>query len=249
MITDIIAINYNTAKWFKNCIEKILLYTSNFRLIAIDNGSNEISSLKYFSELEEILNKKRIENQILKIEKNVGYGQAINKGIEYSKSDFFIVISADVEVCNEGWLKGLLETIQSDEQFGIVVPKYYLDKEKTLLGGTGFYMKNNKLWVRGWMEKDKGLYNKREEMDSLCGALMMIRRSAFDKVDGFSPEFYLYFEETDFIFKLRQKGYKAIYEPSVEVIHYWNKTPDLNKEKYYKESEEIFYKKWKNFLI
>jgi hypothetical protein len=48
---------------------------------------------------------------------------------------------------------------------------------------------------------------------------MMIRREAFDAVDGFDEQFFLYWEDADFCFRLKRAGWSVVYNPGERVTH------------------------------
>ena len=48
---------------------------------------------------------------------------------------------------------------------------------------------------------------------------MLVRRSAFEHVGGFDESFFLYAEESDFATRLRQAGWRILFEPAAEVVH------------------------------
>jgi GT2 family glycosyltransferase len=52
------------------------------------------------------------------------------------------------------------------------------------------------------------------------GCFMLLRRAAFDAVGGFSPQFFLYFEDFDLSIRLRQAGWEIAYLPSMVITHY-----------------------------
>ncbi len=51
------------------------------------------------------------------------------------------------------------------------------------------------------------------------GAAFLVRRSAFDQVGGFDEGFFFYAEESDLVARLRQAGWRILYEPSASVVH------------------------------
>jgi GT2 family glycosyltransferase len=57
------------------------------------------------------------------------------------------------------------------------------------------------------------------EVDWVSGACMMIRRDAFESVDGFDEHFFLYWEDADFCFRLKRAGWSVAYNPCVGVTH------------------------------
>jgi GT2 family glycosyltransferase len=57
-------------------------------------------------------------------------------------------------------------------------------------------------------------------VDWVMGAAMLIRRDALDDVGLFDEDFFIYFEEVDLCFRLRQSGWGVLYFPAVEVVHH-----------------------------
>jgi GT2 family glycosyltransferase len=65
-------------------------------------------------------------------------------------------------------------------------------------------------------------------VDYSSGAFLLIRRDLFEKLgrldDAFAP---VYYEETDFCMRLRQAGYRVIYDPRAVILHYEFATSSL----------------------
>jgi hypothetical protein len=243
-MVDIIVVNYNSSKYLIKFIESVQKYTNpdDYKIIVVDNGS-EKSEEQYLMQL--FYNNTKIK--LLFVGRNIGYGQAIQKAydvfIRNNNVDFFIFSNADVELIHENWLPRLLYVMSLKKyNAGIIAPKFIFPNG--ILAGTGFIGNIKNFKIRGWKVKDKGQFNKREIMFSLCGAFLLVRKKAFDEVNGFDPQFKMYFEETDLIIRMKQKGYNAVYEPAVTVIHHYNKSPNFEKTKLYKESLQLFCKKY-----
>jgi GT2 family glycosyltransferase len=62
-------------------------------------------------------------------------------------------------------------------------------------------------------------FNVLEEVDAVSGAAFAIRRSAFETLGGFDPDFFLYVEDTDLSIRARIAGWKCIYQPASVVYH------------------------------
>ena len=67
--------------------------------------------------------------------------------------------------------------------------------------------------------------------DWICGAAMMIRPAAFDRIGGFDENYFLYFEETDFCNRARQAGYATWYVPESRVMHIMGQSTKMTDEK------------------
>jgi N-acetylglucosaminyl-diphospho-decaprenol L-rhamnosyltransferase len=53
----------------------------------------------------------------------------------------------------------------------------------------------------------------------LSGSCLLVRRAAFDAVDGFDPSYFMYFEDVDLGERLGRAGWQSVYIPSAEVTH------------------------------
>jgi GT2 family glycosyltransferase len=51
------------------------------------------------------------------------------------------------------------------------------------------------------------------------GALLFIRRAAFEDVGPFDEQFFMYWEETDWLERARAKGWQLVYTPVVGAVH------------------------------
>jgi N-acetylglucosaminyl-diphospho-decaprenol L-rhamnosyltransferase len=53
----------------------------------------------------------------------------------------------------------------------------------------------------------------------LSGSCLLMRREAFDSVDGFDPRYFMYFEDVDLGDRLGRAGWQNVYVPTAEVVH------------------------------
>ncbi|HOH74645.1 MAG TPA: hypothetical protein PKW38_02580, partial [Paludibacteraceae bacterium] len=79
----------------------------------------------------------------------------------------------------------------------------------------------------------------------VTGADMMIKRSVLDKTGGFSDDFFMYFEETELSFRIKNQGYKIMSIPQAKIIHLESQTFSCNeiKQRYYVESWHTYFRK------
>ena len=62
--------------------------------------------------------------------------------------------------------------------------------------------------------------NKIQEVDVISGAFMMIRKTLFEKIGFFDERFFMFGEDIDLCYRIKELGYKIYYNPSTEIIHY-----------------------------
>ena len=90
-----------------------------------------------------------------------------------------------------------------------------------------------------------------QDMSAVTAACMMMKRSAFDKVGGFTEELAVAFNDVDLCLKIREKGYLNIFTPFAELYHYESKTRGMEegeKLRRYERECAHFRDKWKEQL-
>jgi GT2 family glycosyltransferase len=76
-------------------------------------------------------------------------------------------------------------------------------------------------------ERDDPGFNVPRELQGSASACILVRRSVLDEVGGFDEIFNpVQFEDLDLEYRMRERGYRVMYEPSVEMYHFENVTTD-----------------------
>ncbi len=87
----------------------------------------------------------------------------------------------------------------------------------------------------------------RQDVDWLVGAALMVRREALLQVGGFDEGFFMYSEEMDLCRRLRQQGYRVVYEPEALVVHHEARSSDQVRgwrHLAFNRSKVYYYRKW-----
>lgn len=94
-------------------------------------------------------------------------------------------------------------------------------------------------------EKEQG-YTEPIEVDSVISACMMVRRKAIEEVGLLDEDYFLFFEETDWCYRMKKAGWKIYHVPQAQVFHFQGKSVEKEKERakveYYR-SRYLFFKK------
>lgn len=204
----------------KNCVDGILNNTDyeNFELIIVDNDSVEQSTFKYF---ERIKSDKRVT--ILNIKGEFNYAKLNNLAVNISKGDYIVFMNNDLEIINNYWLKEILKSFLEDN-IGIVGAKLYYRNNTIQHAGcvTGIYD------VAGHIHKhlgrnSPGYFAKlalNHNVSAVTGACLAIKKEIFEEVGGFDQEkLKVSYNDVDLCLKVRNKGYKVILNPDVELYH------------------------------
>lgn len=114
------------------------------------------------------------------------------------------------------------EVITWESSIPMVSPKirfYYAPDTIQYAGYTPFSPVTLRQHLIGYREKDSGQYDQARETFSIHGAAMMVPRSVVKEVGMMSELYFLYYEEHDWVERIKRAGYKIFYVPESLVFH------------------------------
>ncbi|MFA5793899.1 MAG: glycosyltransferase [Candidatus Brocadiia bacterium] len=238
---------WNKCEYTHKCLESLVENTDGapYEVIVVDNASEDETPQM----LAKIKNIKVIRN-----ETNLGFVGACNKGAELSKGKYILLLNNDTKV-TKGWLKAMTDLAQRDDKIGLVGTKLvYPDGRLQEAGGIIWNDPINIAWNYGRLDDPKKWeYNYVKEVDYCSGACLLVRKSVLKGEDLFDTYYApAYCEDTDLAFRVRQKGYKVMYQPKAEIIHFEGVTAGTDTaqgmKKYQVINTQKFYRKWQTVL-
>jgi GT2 family glycosyltransferase len=159
---------------------------------------------------------------------NEGFARACNRGAAMARAPFVLVLNSDARLEAQA-LARLLELARSQPRAGVVGPQLRnedgsfqgshaafptLWQETMVLTGAGRLIHGPAYPSRG-PEEERGA----QRVDWVGGACLLVRGQAFAAVGGFDEAYFMYAEETDLCYRLRQAGWEVWYEPAAVVVH------------------------------
>ncbi len=238
---------YNKFAYTYTCLKSILERSGDidYEVIVVDNASTD----------ETVMLHELVKNLvIIRNKENQGFVAACNAGAAAARGRYLLFLNNDTKV-KEGWLGAMVEAAKRERTVGLVGAKLiYPDGRLQEGGGIVWNDLANMAWNYGRnQDPDNFEYNYLKEADYCSGACILITKELFDKVGGLDTRYApAYYEDTDLAFTVREHGYKVVYQPRAEVVHFEGVTAGrkttIGIKKYQVINQEKFYEKWKGTL-
>ncbi|MFK7934935.1 MAG: glycosyltransferase family 2 protein, partial [Saprospiraceae bacterium] len=252
----LIFVHYFTPKLLETALLSVIADLENehyqYEIMVVNNGGD----------LNDLSDKIAFQNIVKWIHPltNTGYAGGVNLGISKSNADYFIISNPDVLFC-AGAIKALVEPLVKGQAVA-TGPQLFLDKKKQFklpplepFTATAILLRQlapyshifAKYWRKRWQRDTYQHWLATKPINSyqLSGAVMGIERGVWEELDGFDEKYPLYFEETDWLMRLKKSKQAALFIPNAEVIHFYNQSAAHEKRaaEWYRVSERRFFKK------
>lgn len=220
-----VVVSYNAAEHLGPCLDSLAAEGVE-RVVVVDNGSADRSADVAVA----------AGAVWLPTGTNLGYGRAANLGAAHlglrspGEDAHLLVCNPDI-VVGLGAVKAMVGCLEADPALGAIGPRL-LDADGSLYpsartfpdlidalghGLLGLLAPRNP-FTRRYRLLDWD-HAETSRVDWVSGACIMVRRRAWDAVGGFDPAFFMYLEDVDLCWRLREAGWVVGYEPAAEVTH------------------------------
>lgn len=220
-LVGIVILNYKNYSDSFACIESVLTinYDSYF-IVLVDNKSEDGSAEKLKRDFQ---NNDRIH--FLFLSKNNGYAAGNNRGVELAianGAEYICILNNDT-IVDCSFLCHMVKFMLMNKEYGIVSPLICDFKKNTLIQSAGAYI-NLRTGRQRFLLYNNSISNLKkgtvfDQPDYLGGACLLVRKDIFEKV-GYIPEYYfLFYEETDWCFHVRNKGIRLACVTDSRIYH------------------------------
>lgn len=184
---------------------------ASFEVILVDDGSSDetVDILDLVDGIDYLRN-----------ETAQGFIRSCNRGAEVARGHYLVMLNNDTEPTAH-WLDEMIFAFEQFADVGLVGSKLLYPDGKLQEAG-GIVWSNGNPWNYGrGANPHEPRFNYTRQADYLSGASIMLPKSLWHEIGGFSEEFCpAYFEDTDLAFKVRAAGYKTVYAPLSVVYHF-----------------------------
>ncbi len=233
---------YNGQKYLEKCLESIERCTlyHDYEIIIVDDASPKIIS--------KVIKKRFSRAKYFRNKRNNGFVKTVMRGAKEASGEVFIFLNMDTEIISSGWLYTLKETFSSNQKNGIVGGKLLFPDSGLIQFAGGI--------INPRENRPEHLYykapyyfpavNKMRTVDYITGAFFSIPRNLFWSMGGFSREYHSANEDVDLSLRVKQRGYRIIYNPNIILYHYETVTGISNV--YAFASNCTLHKRWSSYF-
>lgn len=226
MDLSIIIVNWNSKDYLQNCLASITAAPPDLshEIVVIDSGSFDGSADMVCRLFKQV--------RFVQSEKNLGFARANNEAFRHSRGRTLLFLNPDTEL-QERAIDILYRHLNTLPHAGIAGAKLLnSDRSVQLSCIRAFPTIANQVFesdlLRGLFPGSRlwgmrPLLSDVEEpcaVDAVSGACMMIKRTAFERINRFSTDYFMYSEDIDLCLKVRKAGLTAYYVPTAVVVHH-----------------------------
>jgi GT2 family glycosyltransferase len=225
---DIVIVNWNTGAQGAGAHASVVQHHEDLvaSVVVVDNASTD-DSLTQAAALKGLTFPLRVANNSV----NRGFAVACNQGAALGSSEFLLFLNPDTKVF-AGSLKSAwrflnargredvgITGIQLIDECGMVARSCGRFPTLRMLAAHIFAINRFKPFRHINMHMSEWAHDMTREVDHVIGAFFFVRRSLFSELGGFDERFFVYLEDLDFSFRLRQRGYKSFYLSEAQAFH------------------------------
>lgn len=223
---SIIIVNWNSKQFLRNCLSSVRTHCGgmDYETIVIDSGS--------FDGAAELVRDEFPEVRFIQSQENLGFARANNVAYRSARGEYICFLNPDTQLETRA-IERMHQFLASRPDAGAIgctllnddgtLQTSCIQSFPTLLNQAlsseflrGLFPRS-RLWGMAPLYGDMA---NPSEVEVISGACVMVRREAFDRIGGFSEEYFMYAEDVDLCYKLREAGYANFFLPSERVRHF-----------------------------
>ena len=224
----IVIVTRNREKLLKKCLDSLKgERNAGYELVVVDNASEDNTQkiLSKYKNVTRIINKN-----------NIGVAAARNKGAAKANGKYIIFLDDDTYLKKGVTFQKIIEYLDKNNKVALVGPRILYPSGKIQESARSFPTPLAVIWrgtflhklfpntsfYKNYILKDADLSHT-QVVDWVMGACQIIDKDIFIKVGKYSEKYFFGWEDIEFCYRLKRMGFKVIYFPYVEVIHYYQR--------------------------
>jgi N-acetylglucosaminyl-diphospho-decaprenol L-rhamnosyltransferase len=229
-VNDVAAVivSYNVRDLLLRCITS-LKADGVKQIVVVDNASHDGSADAVAAAEPDV--------ELVRLPRNLGFGSGANRGVARTSTPNVLIVNPDVLV-DPGSTEALLDVLEQEPDVAIVAPRIetpgrvlYPNARRfpDLVDAAGHAFLHF-LWPGNPFSRRYKMLDwdhaAAADVDWVAGTHLLVRRAAWDEVGGFDEAFFMYLEDVDLCWRLRERGWRTRYEPAARVEHAIGRSTD-----------------------
>ncbi len=226
VMVSVIIVNWNAREFLLSCLASLYAGACchSMEIVVVDNASTDGSVAA--------VNKKFPQVRLIQNSANLGFARANNLGTAASTGRYLCYVNSDVKVLTD-CISRLVDYGEQAPRVGMAGPR--------IVGGDGRLQRSCRGFPSLWNMLCRALaldtlfsgsrlftgyslvHWSQEELravDILSGCFWLVRRDALNQVGPLDEAFFMYGEDLDWCKRFWNRGWKVVYVPTAEAIHY-----------------------------
>ena len=227
MDLSIIIVNYNTKDYLSRLLPSVkkACYGLRSEVFVVDNASHDGSP--------QLVKRRFPWVKLIALRKNLGFAKANNRALKRARGRYLLLLNSDTKVFSSTFFQ-MIEFMEKHPRAGLATCRVELEGGEldpachrgfptpwaafTYFAGLEELFPHSRLFAQyhqGWKDLSRP-----HQIDSPSGAFFFLRRQAFLQVGLLDERFFLYGEDLDYAYRLKQAGWQVWYYPGTKIIHY-----------------------------
>ena len=221
-------VTWNSENEIAECLKPLSEASAHWEIRVADNFSAD-GTVKIIRE-----NFPRVK--IIENKENLGFAAANNQIFRQTKTDFVLLLNPDTVVSVEA-VEAAIEEIEKHPKVGVLgiqalgedsriqetcfnFPSFF----PNLVNSVGLYRFFSDEWKEKNLSNEFFHHRAERKSDWIMGAFMLVRRDVIEKVGGLPEDYFMFTEEMDWCYRIRQAGFEILFSPKASFIHKFNKS-------------------------
>ena len=240
----VVMCNYNGKKYAEHCLSSLMAQDVGniYDIYLVDNASTDGSAEYISNQFGEKVN-------ILEMPENLGGSGRFNKGMELCLKQgyqFLLLLDNDASFCDKDTVRKMLEIMESDMTVGMLGTKVLIESRPEVIQEFGGYIDfdNYEMRLGHRYDQDSGNCPAFAECDYIAACAVMIRAEALKKAGTFPKENFIYWDDIELGFRIKEAGYRVCAAGDLRVRHRGN----YGRPSTSTVSQYYFTRNWLNFF-
>lgn len=226
--TAIVIVTWNSEKDIRECLDPLMELPENWEIWVSDNDSRDATV--------DVVRSNYPRVQLVENGDNLGFAKGCNAAIRKTNADYVLLLNPD-SIAGPEALLGSVNEIRKDKSIGalgIGVARANGELGESafpfpsltvrIVESFGLYRFFSDQWKEDNLQNEFFKHDKVKVVDWLGGAFLLMPKAVLDRIDGVPEDYFMFGEDIDLCYKIREMGLNVVFNPKYTVLHKGNQS-------------------------